>query len=73
MSNYIGKIENNLFGYESLGAIILYLPDESLGYFINNNEEKIKINQNINLDIEIRFKLNEDYFGGNDSIIKLSK
>ena len=68
LNNYIGKIENNLFGYESLGAIILFLPDESLGYFIDNNEEKIKINQIINIDAEIRLKLNEDYVAGTYNI-----
>ena len=66
--NYIGKIENNLFGYEDLRVIILSLPDENLGYFIKNNEEKIQINDLLNLNSEIKFKLNENYDPGFYSI-----
>ena len=66
--NYIQEIENNLFGYEFLGVIILDLPDESLGYFIDNNEEKISINQTLNLSSEIKLKLSRNYKSGEYSI-----
>ena len=69
LGNYIGKIENNLFGYESLSVIILSLPDESVGYFIKNNNEKIIINEILNLNSEIKFKLNDNYIPGLYSLI----
>ena len=64
IKNYIQEIENNLFGYEFLGAIILELPDESLGFFVDNNDVKISINQTLDINTEIKLKLNEDYKSG---------
>ena len=43
LSKYIGNIENNLFEYESVNAIILSLPDKNLGNFIKYDEEKITV------------------------------
>ena len=68
LGNYIGKIENNLFGYDSLKAIIISLPDEKMGYFFINNDEKIIINQTLDLNTEIRLKINETYKPGNYSL-----
>ena len=66
--NYIKELENNLFGYEFLGVIILSLPDENLGNFIKYPSEKIYINQTLTLDTEIKLKLNENYKSGIYSI-----
>ena len=67
--NYIKGIENNLFGYEFLGVIILSLPDKSVGSFVKNIDDEITVNQTLNINAEIKLKLNENYQSGNYSII----
>ena len=69
LSDYFGDIENNLFGYESIGVIILFLPDDNIGYFIKENGERLSINEQLNLDTEIKFKLKDNYSPGIYSII----
>ena len=62
INDYINEIENNLFGYKFLGVKILSLPDENkAGYFIdiNNNNQKIKINDIIDIYSELKFIKNE--------------
>ena len=68
-SKYIGQIENNLFGYEMLGAFILALPGPEVGYFFNSNEEVISISDILPLNSEVKFKLNKNYLNGNYSIV----
>ena len=67
-SNYIKGIENNLFGYEFIGVKIISLPDNSIGNFVKSNDEEITINQTLNINTEIKLKLNEKYKSGNYSI-----
>ena len=69
LNDYIGDIENNLFGYISLGVIILSLPDESIGNFIKYSGEKILINETLTINTEIKLKLKDNYTAGNYSII----
>ena len=69
LSKYIGQIENNLFGYELLGAFILALPGPEVGYFIDSNEELISISDILPINSEIKFKLNKNYLNGNYSIV----
>ena len=67
INDYIGDIENNLFGYEFIGVKILSLPDENkVGYFINiKNNQKIKINDIIGRNSELRFIINNNPTKGN--------
>ena len=67
LGKFIGDIENNLFGYDSLSVIILSLPDENLGYFEKNNNEKIEVKELINKNTQIKLKLNDNYKAGNYS------
>ena len=67
LGNFIGDIENNLFGYDSLSVIILSLPDENLGYFEKNNNEKIEVKELISKNTQIKLKLNDNYKAGNYS------
>ena len=69
ISNYIENISNNLFGYEFIGVLILSLPDESIGYFMDSKDEIIKTNQTLDLNASIRFKLSNNYKSGKYSII----
>ena len=68
-SNYIKGIENNLFGYEFIGVIIISLPDKSIGNFVKSNDEEIAVNQTLNINSEIKLKLKEKYKSGNYSIV----
>ena len=63
ISDYINDIENNLFGYTFLGVKILSLPPETdSGFFINNiNNEKIKVNDIIPKNSELRFILSKNF------------
>ena len=56
--DYIGKIENNLFGYEFLGVYILELPDPSIGTFIDDEQEDVYMSDTYKLENEIRLKVN---------------
>ena len=63
ISNYITGVENNLFGYDFIGVKISSLPEEDkAGYFINlnNNKEKIKINDIIDINSELSFVVNDN-------------
>ena len=57
INEYITGIENNIFGYKFLGVKIYELPDENKsGYFINvKNESKIKVDDIIDINTELKF------------------
>ena len=57
-SDYIGKIENNLFGYELIGVYILELPHPSVGTFIDEEQEDVFMSDTYKLENEIRLKVN---------------
>jgi hypothetical protein len=63
ISEFITGIENNLFGFTFLGVKILELPDENKsGYFINaKNESKIKVDDVLSINTELKFKVNKNY------------
>ena len=69
ISDYILGIENNLFGYEFMGVKILSLPDEAknIGYFQNvkKNNQKINVNDLIDINSELSFSLNTKAIPGN--------
>ena len=62
LNEFITGIENNLFGYTFLGVKILELPDENKsGYFINaKNETKIKVDDIISSNTELKFIVNKN-------------
>ena len=62
VENYINNIENNLFGYEFLGVIILALPPENVGHFYKKNNESnfIKIGDIIDINTELIFVENDN-------------
>ena len=62
INEYITGIENNLFGYEFLGVKIVELPDETKsGYFINaKNNTKIKVDDIVSIDTELKFIVNQN-------------
>jgi hypothetical protein len=63
ISDYITGIENNLFGYDFIGVKISSLPDEDkAGYFINlnNNKQKVKLNDIIDINSELSFVINDN-------------
>ena len=66
LSQYITEIENNLFGYSFIGVKIISLPlEEDSGYFINNiTNEKIKVDDMVPRDSELRFILSDSYKNG---------
>jgi hypothetical protein len=66
-TQYIGRIENNLFGYSFLGVIILDLPYSEVGDFVKSNDEKITLGEILPVTTEIKFKLNQNYNPGNYS------
>ena len=68
VNDYISEIENNLFGYEFVGVKIISLPDENkVGYFINlnNNNNKITLNEIININSVLKFVINKNPIKGN--------
>jgi len=70
-SNYIGKIENNLFGYEFQGVYILELPHPSVGIFIDEEQEDVYMSDTYNVESEIKLKINtkRTYDSGTYSIV----
>ena len=70
ISNYINKIENNLFGYDFIGVKIISLPSEGdAGIFINSiNNQKIKIKETISRNSELQFILSKFFKDGIYSI-----
>ena len=63
LNEYINEIENNLFGYEFIGVKIISLPsEEDAGYFITNiTNEKIEIENVLDINSEIRFILSDKF------------
>ena len=63
LSEYINQMENNLFGYEFIGVKIIYLPSEKdAGYFITNiTNEKIEIENIVDISSELKFILSNDF------------
>ena len=70
INDYINDIENNLFGYTFLGVKIISIPSEiDSGFFINLiDNEKIKVNDIIPKNSELKFILNENFKVGIYSI-----
>ena len=69
VKNYLSEqLQNNLFGYEFNGAIILSLIDENQGYFYIGSNYKLEVNQVININFEIRLEIYHNYTPGNYSI-----
>ena len=69
--DYIGKIENNLFGYEFIGVYILDLPHPSVGTFIDDEQEEVYMSDTYKLENEVRLKVNtkKTYDSGIYSIV----
>ena len=67
IKDYMGDIENNLFGYEVVGVQIQDLPDAyKVGGFLNLNDGNKLINKNdiISIQSELRFKqVNSPIYG----------
>ena len=70
-ANYIGNIENNLFGYEFAGVYILELPHPSVGTFIDDENEDVFMSDTYKLENEIRLKVNtkRTYDSGTYSVV----
>ena len=62
------KIQNNLFGYEIYGVIILDLIDENIGFFYTGFRYKITEGQVIPIYSDIKLELYRNYTPGNYSI-----
>ena len=62
------KIQNNLFGYQFYGVIILSLIDENIGFFYIGYRYKIIEKQVIPLNSDIKLELYRNYTPGNYSI-----
>ena len=68
-SDYIKKIENNLFGYEFIGVTIIVLPDITVGHFIKDVNDEINTNDILDIKTEIRLKLNPNHPAGFSAIV----
>ena len=71
INDYISEIDNNFFGYELQGIKIVNLPDNNkVGEFVNlkNDNNKIKINDTISINSELRFSPVTNPIPGNYSI-----
>ena len=68
LKNYINSIENNLFGYEYLGIRILYLPEAEKSGAFYINEQKININDTLDIESTLKFILSKNYEPGTYSI-----
>ena len=66
LSKYINEIENNLFGYKFVGVKIISLPsEEDSGLFINSiANEKIKVDDIVSRETELKFILSNSYKKG---------
>ena len=65
---FSNKIQNNLFGYEVYGVIILNLIDENIGFFYTGFRYKITEGQVIPIYSDIKLELYRNYTPGNYSI-----
>ena len=72
--DYIGNIENNLFGYYMLGVGIRYLPPEEAGVFYGKyGDDEIQISENEihHINSSIRFVPNPNNKGQYDGIYSI--
>ena len=67
-SDYIYGMQNNLFGYQFLGVIILEIPNSKVGSFVKSRDEQVYVNEILSVKSEIKFKLNDNYESSNNSI-----
>ena len=67
-TDYIYGMQNNLFGYQFLGVIILELPNSKVGNFLKSGDAQVNANDILSLRSEIKLKLNENYETSTNSI-----
>lgn len=67
-TDYIYGMQNNLFGYQFLGVIILELPNSKVGNFLKSGDAQVNVNDILSLRSEIKLKLNENYETSTNSI-----
>ena len=59
ISDLLINIENNIFGYSSIGIRLITPLDEEMGFYIlNNQQNKINTNESISLNDELTFRIN---------------